>query len=239
MRLRNYILNEEIVDDAEDIVDILNEDCKPILNVLKKYDYKYFLYRGSRSIADNFQKITPRKNRKPLNTPIKLHNILDKMFQKKFGWKARSEGVFAAGQLYPLDEYGPSYLFFPIGNFKYVWSPEIEDLYEEFDIDTLNWFKGSGYKSDILYQYYNDYMADNVTVDVEDLLTFEQWVEKNIDGLEKDFIEIVENKLNSYTNKGLDKVLKIGTIEIMFKCKDYYMVDTEFWFGIQNLLKRG
>ena len=63
------------------------------------------------------------------------HKELDKLFLEKFGWRARSEGVFA--QALPK-YYSNPYLFFPAGSYKYVWSPKIQDLYREVD-NYLQW----------------------------------------------------------------------------------------------------
>ncbi|MFW6129888.1 MAG: hypothetical protein ACOC56_01815, partial [Atribacterota bacterium] len=89
-----------------------------------------FLYRGYKKVGKVF-KIKPRTNRIPRNTSLLVHDILDEKFKKKFGWKARSEGVFVVGNASEAGTYsmGEVFLFFPAGNYKYIWSPTINDLY--------------------------------------------------------------------------------------------------------------
>jgi hypothetical protein len=45
-------------------------------------------------MGEMYQLKNIRKNRKPLDTPLQIHNYWNNLFQKKFGWKVRSEGVF-------------------------------------------------------------------------------------------------------------------------------------------------
>jgi hypothetical protein len=65
-----------------------------------------------------------RLDRRPVDLNIDLHHFFDKELEKKFGWKPRSQGVFVWNDINELNE-----LFFPIGDFKYVYSPEVHDLY--------------------------------------------------------------------------------------------------------------
>lgn len=72
------------------------------------------------------------KNRLPTDTPHYIHNAADRYFQNAFGWKARSAGVFATGAIGNAHQYGAAHLMFPIGNFKFIWSPNVEDLYHHY-----------------------------------------------------------------------------------------------------------
>ena len=89
-----------------------------------------------RSTWKNISDITvmiPRQDRRPKDTNLYLHNLLDGWYKKKFGWKARSEGVFTYSiQNEPIGEFGRIYYFFPIGPYKYVWTPDVEDFTVEF-----------------------------------------------------------------------------------------------------------
>ena len=51
----------------------------------------------------------------------------DKLFKEMFGWEVRN-GIFTSSTLNYM--YGEPYLFFPIGDFKFVWSPDIDDFYD-------------------------------------------------------------------------------------------------------------
>jgi hypothetical protein len=124
MRLQKY-LNEE--EEYFDYIGIIERDCKPFLSFIKVFKPIPFVYRGVKSNKTFIHK-TPRSDRKPLDTPLETHKILDELFYEKFGWKVRSEGVFTF--TYSGAGYGTNYYFFPIGkNFKYVYSPDVKDLF--------------------------------------------------------------------------------------------------------------
>ena len=89
---------------------------------------KNLFYRGYYKNINNILKIQTRKDRKPLGTELDLHKSLNKFFKKKFGWNVRSEGTFVSGKVSEVEQYGKPYIFFPIKQYKYVWSPEINDL---------------------------------------------------------------------------------------------------------------
>jgi len=135
MKLQRYLT------ESENILSLVEKNCSQIIKEYKKADA--FLYRGlSREVID-WIKVVPRTNRKPRDMPIDAHNALDKAFKKKFGWKARSEGVFVSP-----DKMVASYfsyqqninIFFPFDGYKYVWSRKIEDLHTEikFYIPNVN-----------------------------------------------------------------------------------------------------
>jgi len=84
-----------------------------------------------------------RSSRKPKDTKKAVHTILNKLFKEKFGWPSRN-GVFTKSG--GVDKYGKSFIFFPIGNYKFVWSPYIDDLFTE--IPTMPFIIQSGKKVD-------------------------------------------------------------------------------------------
>jgi hypothetical protein len=128
------MLNEEQTD-LQSLVNMLKRDCKPYINAIKSC--RGFLYRGYSSTTSlsnwgegpiYFRKTT-RMDRKPKDMYPGTHDKLNKLFYKKFGWKPRSEGVFCTSDRGTTSGYGDTFFLFPIGTFKYVWSPEIEDLW--------------------------------------------------------------------------------------------------------------
>jgi hypothetical protein len=106
---------------------ILEVECSKFFNQIKK---KSYIFRGIENLRSDFKKVKSRKNRQPRDTPQYVHEKLDEMFQKNFGWKVRSEGVFTSGDP-NLEDYGDIFLFAPVGNFKYIWSADIKDLYNK------------------------------------------------------------------------------------------------------------
>jgi len=134
MRLIQY-LNESIkyvTDDVDEIKEILQKKCGKIIKIYKNNNQ--FLYRGKR-IAQTKSLILKSgrlENRRPSDTPYEIHDLLNIFFKKKFGWPVRN-GVFAtsdSGEV-EINDYGNVHYFFPEDRFKFCWSPEIRDLYED------------------------------------------------------------------------------------------------------------
>ena len=109
---------------SDSILELIERDCQPWLK-----EFKYIqIFRGIVNEYDEFIKKTVRKDRKPLHTPLDFHNNINEYLQKKFGFH-RGNPVFASiGD--PGVDYGDSlYRIFPIGNFKYIFNTEVDDLY--------------------------------------------------------------------------------------------------------------
>jgi len=109
-KIKSILLNESYISD--ELVDQIQEDCKYYFDRNGRPLHSLPVYRGTFPPISTIKTITPRKDRKPTDTPKEIHNKLDSLFQKKFGWKVRSEGVFVTGSR----------------SFKYIWSPSISDL---------------------------------------------------------------------------------------------------------------
>lgn len=111
------------------------------------------LYRGARlkgqpvatkdlgdGITAALFKFPVRKDRRGLNTSSSTHKLLDKWFDEKFGYKARSQSIFATGDVEDAASYGDEYqngaagIVIPIGG-DVIWSPKIVDLYFGFNGD--------------------------------------------------------------------------------------------------------
>lgn len=113
-------------------------DCDEYIKVLKNVPQGRFLWRGTNKRIKTFKKIKPRKDRLPKDTPEETHYILDELFKKYHGWRARSEGTFAVGKKNVSIHYGDPYLFFPANGYKFLWNPNIEDLWGEISDEGLN-----------------------------------------------------------------------------------------------------
>ena len=117
--------------------DIIEKNCKKILSFYKVA--RNVFYRGSQADKISKDKILVKKkarlsNREPVNTQIAAHEYANEIFEDVFGWKVRN-GVFATSSEKEAKIYGKKFIFFPIGDFKFVWSPQIQDAFG----DTI-WF---------------------------------------------------------------------------------------------------
>ncbi|KFZ27293.1 MAG: hypothetical protein KQ78_00463 [Candidatus Izimaplasma bacterium HR2] len=146
MRLQQYInneLNEELViDDWTEMINIIKKDCSKFLKEFGSTP----IYRGTKEIKNDntLIRMKSRINRTPVDTPQHLHDLMDELFKKHYGWKARSESIFVIKDSSTAESYGNITLFFPIGNYKYLWSKEVDDLYEQIRIKIINKIIGYG-----------------------------------------------------------------------------------------------
>lgn len=120
-----HLISEELSDD--EILKILERDCRQFL---KSCDNR-FLYRGSKteSKEKTLRKIKTRKDRTPRDIKVNTHTLIDNYFEKKFGIRYRSKSVFVSGSKGSAEYYGSVYAVFPIGEFTFIWSPKVVDLY--------------------------------------------------------------------------------------------------------------
>jgi len=114
--------------DLDNVLTILQKDCSLFIR-----ETGWFLYRGTNRQLERgvfISKQKPRLNRRPVDTRKRVHDMADKSFMKKFGWKVRSEGVFTATRPGMSRGYGKNlYLMFPVNGYKFVYS---EDHYDFF-----------------------------------------------------------------------------------------------------------
>ena len=105
--------------------------CKPFLEAIQYKTDTYKLFRGAGK-STNPAVILPgfRKDRKPSDTPLKIHRAVNKVFQTKFGVPFRN-GTFATGSYDDASAYGSRvYIVIPCHDFKFLWSPGVHDLYD-------------------------------------------------------------------------------------------------------------
>jgi hypothetical protein len=132
MRFRQFITEATKFDEKRFI-----QDCHPCLSQLElskdpEQDVSYKVpFRGmppTRTAKTGWAIIEHTKYRKPKDTPLLVHNAMNEMFKRRFGWNAR-DGLFVTGSDIFARTFGPTHVVFPIGEFKFVWSEEIEDVY--------------------------------------------------------------------------------------------------------------
>lgn len=134
---------EFLSEEQQTIKELIETKCGPYLEMSGR---KGALIRGmnpeifasARTIRDDgvdvqYVERSVRKDRSPKDMIKGDHQLLDTWFDKKFGIKARTGALFVFGGsqsgLRRAESYGKPYLIFPIGNFKFVWSPKVTDLY--------------------------------------------------------------------------------------------------------------
>ena len=158
----NKYLKESFVDEVEAkrIIELIEKNCQPFLKQLNSNNFKndQLLYSG-RDDGVEFSKKKIRKDRKPRDTPLDIHNWIDNWFYEKFKIRARSNTVFCTGDSISADGYNDNkYTIFPIGKFEIIWSDSIKDLY-----NTALMRKGLDYwKEDFLPHKSKSYKKGNL-----------------------------------------------------------------------------
>ncbi len=126
MNFKSFITEDYNRQIAVDIV----KECMPFL----KESENRSLYRGMKGLVDSVKQISPRSNRKPLDTKKSHHDIINVEFAKKYNVdNIRSRAVFCTGHTDNAIAFGTLYNIFPIGDYSYWWSPTIDDLYGELE----------------------------------------------------------------------------------------------------------
>ena len=123
------------LNDQQDVYDqvatTILTTCKPYLELIQYDTDWYKLYRGAGKSTEPVNIIPGyRDNRKPKDTPIHLHEAINRVFKAKFGLPFRN-GTFTTSQKTDAAAYGKMiYAIIPIGDFKFIWSSQISDLFD-------------------------------------------------------------------------------------------------------------
>lgn len=126
MKLKKFITESD--DRLKESIDIINDQCQPYLRDLRAVKIKKLMYSGRRYTVDHGIK-NVRTDRRPSDTDIKTHNLMDDLFFEKFGFRARSNAVFTTGDATTASQYGTIFSIWPIGGYKFIYSPAVPDLY--------------------------------------------------------------------------------------------------------------
>jgi hypothetical protein len=124
MKFNNYLTEANI--SLSKIIETVDKDCQPMLTMCKHRNVLFTRYYER--MQTRFQRFVPRTDRRPRSTSLLLHNSINEMFMKKFGWAGRS-GVFT--YIVPSNfilTHG-NYLFFSDGKFRIIYHPKINDLF--------------------------------------------------------------------------------------------------------------
>jgi hypothetical protein len=118
----------------------IGTNCVPFLQAINYRVNQTILYRGLAHDSTNMKILQCPHNRKPRNTSIVFHNMLEKYFKDRFGIPYRSSSIFATGSKDNAMAYTNHFsvaglhAMFPIGSPKFCWSPNIDDLTVHFEI---------------------------------------------------------------------------------------------------------
>lgn len=199
MRLTRYLTEDDL--SYDEIAAKIGKDCSQIMKLYSR-SKPDVLYRGVATFTKpNFLEKKGRiSNRTPRDTPKPIHDYLNKIFKKKFGWPVRN-GISTTGAQVDTYVYGQPYVFFPFNGYKFAWSIVVRDLtshmLEYYDLQDLK-----------------DFKADDI------------YPPENYEG--KPLDDFLEELAVDYRSTDLAKGIKwLG--EIMFNVKKYYLVERHVW----------
>ena len=125
MRANDFLLESTL--SAKTIANKIKKDCASFLQQIVHPD-DYRLYRGVSNGTKVFAKGNNPIDRQPRDTEFVIHDVADQWFAKEFNIKYRSNAVFCTGSYSDAENYGKLYLTFPIGEFRFCWSPKVGDM---------------------------------------------------------------------------------------------------------------
>jgi hypothetical protein len=236
-----FLLEAASKPDLQKIADIISRDCQPWLKQAKGN----LAYRGVDVFGNSFLKQIDvgaydtmfkgavRTNREPKDSPLWLHNALNKYFTSKVGIPVRSNCLFIAGNFALASNYGLVYAVFPIGDINYTWSKYVADPTDTFWIGPSSTGElppaGPGLNSKIYAQFKEYAKMNNLrTNDIQTLLDpyADVYTESQSEKIWSDFCDKFINENDLWTfNSGLKSALtKYDEHEIMVVCDQYYLV---------------
>jgi len=135
------LLRESTQDDdiTQKLVIEITTKCQPFLKEIHYQVSNECLYRGIGYIpfsltndSGNFRVIAGYSNRKPVDTPQYIHDEANHIFTKLFKYPFRN-GTFVTGSYDTASNYGHVGIVLPIGDFHYLWSNYVEDLFNSWE----------------------------------------------------------------------------------------------------------
>lgn len=166
--IRDFL--EEQTDKKTELLKFLNSHCTKILKELSGD----LLFRAVHKRVPEYEVFHSHlENRKPTDTDPKDHNFFNELFIKEFGWPCRN-GVFVnAHGSTESSLYGKKYIFYPIGDYKYVWSPKTSDLFSfSMNIEHMEQEKKEGEMRRIVKTYLDTEIHKAVRIHIVNEISF-------------------------------------------------------------------
>lgn len=119
------------IQQAAEIVYAQGKKWREIIGGFREDSLNWIFYRGELIRFNPKASVEfVRKDRRPMSTPLALHQVADSYFKETFGIKYRSQSVFATRSKDTASFYGSGKVraIFPLGEVHYAWSKNVEDM---------------------------------------------------------------------------------------------------------------
>jgi hypothetical protein len=117
---------------ANEIYNIIMDDCSDYIKEYPRHRTTPLL-RGQDLDNEKYNIFNIRQGRKPVDTPMRIHNMFVDIF-KKVGIDARRDNsIFASGSWKQIKQYGEPGVVYPLNGYKYSWSSEVIDLFKQWE----------------------------------------------------------------------------------------------------------
>lgn len=108
----------------EELASIIEQQAQPWL---RETQADITLYRGITADIATYKIFPIRTDRPPADTGIFRHNVFNVLIEVAGGYANRSNSAFAIRHIDTASAYGPVYVFIPLGEFRYTYSPVWSD----------------------------------------------------------------------------------------------------------------
>jgi len=113
---------------GDELTQILQRDCQPFLRAINNSVHNLRMYRGMFERVESYTKKRVRLNdRDPMSTDKTKHVRINDYFTRTFGEPFRN-ALFVSGDEKQAGSYGKTSIIFPIGDFTFLWAPEVNDM---------------------------------------------------------------------------------------------------------------
>ena len=262
----NWDINSLENDNFDNIIKILQNDCKIYLDLLSKNSK--LLFKGTNHVEDfiddGIYLKNVRKDRKPKDTSNDINKHISELFINKFNESVREIGTFVTKNPGVAKDYGNPYIFIPIGEFNYYHNPKVDDLYTYINETPWYIYKSSNDKKfeyDNIYgegtqngEYYFDnkpygiYEYDAIAEVEED---YDYYTQKEIKAMLEwkpnlsfeQYSNLMEKQYTQEINNLVDEYVKnapydtISTQEITIICDKYYLIEKEYYNKLIEYIK--
>jgi hypothetical protein len=227
MRFKQFLTEGSSISNLNDNLHFIYDNCQPFLKDLLKVPFKKhdnLLYRGNTS-SNKVLKKSVRQDRRPTDTPIEYHDILNKHFKEKFGINARSQTVFCTANYSIATEYGHyCHIIFPINKYKVIWSPKHKDLYTDVN-KVVTALKDEYYVRDYdIYKIYGDKNSEYFDKEKHNSM-----IKNNQEELNEKIDDVLNHYVNHYQEGNLKKAIESKN-EVMLYTKQYIGLSYSYYF---------